>query len=64
MWKTDIELLKQHEIVEQGSLLLIYFVPIFYLHSFPITWRRCHQLSVKELSHNSCLTMGFHSVKN
>ena len=64
MWKTDIGLLKQHEIVEQGSLLLIYFIPIFYVHSFPITWRRCDQLSVKELSHNSHVTMGFHSAKS
>ena len=29
MWKTDTELLKQHEIIEQGSLLLIYCVPVF-----------------------------------
>ena len=43
MWKTDTELLKQHEIIEQGSLLLIYCVPVFYVHSFPITWGRCDQ---------------------
>ena len=64
MWKTDMELLKQREIIEQGSLSLIYFVAIFYVHSCPITRRRCDQLSVKELSHNSGLRMGNHSVKS
>lgn len=53
MWKEDTELLKQH----WNNWVRVIVIDLLctnkcYVHSCSITWRRCNQLNVTELSHN------------
>lgn len=53
MWKKDTELLKQH----WNNWVRVIVIDLLctnkcYVHSCSITWRRCNQLNVTELSHN------------